>query len=192
MRLFIAVDVDSIGIEKIKTLQECLRKERVDVRLTKPETWHVTLKFLGETEEKKLAQIKVACDEIADKFTPFPLEISGVSAFPNPKMPRVLFVNLNASAGLSELVKEIENGVERLGFQKENRPFHSHVTIARIKDTMAFLKTAKEFMAVFSSEGEKIHHKFIATEFHLYESRLTKSGPEYMRLYSFKFCSRLH
>lgn len=187
LRLFIAVDIDKEGLAKIKSFQDRMRAEKTEVRWTRPDTWHVTLKFLGETDSAKVKEIEKICNEIRISHAPIPLEINGVSGFPGAKAPRVLFVNLKESEELKRLAWEIESGVEKLGFQKENRPFHPHVTIGRIKDAGAFLGTSKDFLPVFTAEGKKLLHEFTASEFYLYESKLSKSGPEYTRLLSFDF-----
>lgn len=94
---------------------------------------HVTLKFLGDTPNdlREAIQQRIA-QAVADQ-PPFDLHAEGIGAFPNADRPSVLWAGLKPTAPLVALAQRLENALEPLGFARESRPFHPHLTLARIK-----------------------------------------------------------
>lgn len=182
LRLFIAIDIDEEAINNIKILQNDLRKFKANLKWTEPETWHITLKFLGETKKDLISEIEKKCKIIGLKYTPFYLSFKGLSAFPNLRMPRVVFIDCDGGDMLKKIVNDIEIELETLGFEKEKREFHPHLTLARIKDLNGFLKTGKELLKHISSLQKLNFERNHIKEFHLYESVLSSKGPKYIKL----------
>src|SRR5271166_4795922 len=100
MRLFVALDIDEPIRQRITTFRDEMRRLAPDVRWVGPETFHVTLQFLGET--KKLDEIRSALKSI--HCAPIELAFRGAGFFPSPKVPRVFWVGIEADAHLQELV----------------------------------------------------------------------------------------
>lgn len=127
VRCFIAVNLS----EGIKRELEKLQKnfEDLPLKFVKPESMHITLKFLGEVEEPRLRRLMEKMDEIRAKS--FTIRVSDLGVFPNERVPRVLWAG--ASGDFGEVHQEVERVTSELGFPKEKRAFHPHVTIARIK-----------------------------------------------------------
>jgi len=122
---------------------------------------HLTLQFLGEIDNPK----EVAENLRKIDHSQFYLEFTGVGAFPNPKKPHVIFVNTNDEP--IELAKKVQEATKI----PVDKPFKSHITIARCK-SHAELPKHKYF-------------KFKVIEFILYKSYLTKKGPIYTKIEKF-------
>lgn len=134
IRTFIAIELSNAVRQKIAELQEELKRDREKISWTKPENIHLTLKFLGDTEESKISFIADALTEIASDYKLFDLSVSGLRVFPNFRRPRVLWVGLpNPPTALIEIAKKIEAHLAEIGFAKEDRPFSPHLTIGRVK-----------------------------------------------------------
>jgi 2'-5' RNA ligase len=97
---------------------------------------HLTLKFFGEIEKTSVADFSKAISRAVTGLQPFPIRLQQTGAFPNHRQPRVLWIGVNdVSAKLVELHARLEEESARVGFAKEMRPFHPHLTIARLRET---------------------------------------------------------
>jgi len=133
LRTFIAALIpEEIKLEMNRYIMD-MKPHWEGVKWEKYEKLHLTLKFLGEVEESKIEEIKIALMESIKGYSPFMTGISGFGGFPSLKNPRVLFIGLSENRGLLRLQRKMEERLEPLGFKKESRIFISHVTIGRIK-----------------------------------------------------------
>lgn len=104
------------------------------VRWVRPEGIHLTLKFLGDVPIDSIDQISATLKRICHGYIPFTVNISEFGCFPNFRRPRILWVGVqDLSTQLSDLHGEIEDGLSKLGFEREARRFHPHLTIGRVK-----------------------------------------------------------
>ena len=103
------------------------------VRAVLPDTLHVTLKFLGDTDEQLLPRIKAEVTRLAGQFAPCELRLRGLGVFPNLSRATVVWVGLNGAETLRELTAELETALEGLGIPRDARAFQPHLTVARIK-----------------------------------------------------------
>ncbi len=134
IRAFVAANLDPDLRDRIARIQERLRESRADVAWVRPENLHLTLKFLGQVEEAAFGAVAGAIGLVAAAHAPFRLTFSGLGAFPQPRTARVVWVGVGEGAGgLAELHAELEAGLEPLGFQREARPFTSHLTLGRVR-----------------------------------------------------------
>ncbi len=146
IRTFIAIDLPDAVRQNIAALQEELKRDREKISWTKPENIHLTLKFLGDTDESKIDDIANIISGIASEYPAFRLNVSDLGVFPNFRRPRVLWVGLpNPPAALLEIAEKIESGLAEMGFAKEARPFSPHLTIGRVKAPLSdrFIKRLK-------------------------------------------------
>ena len=127
MRLFVALDIDADIRDRIADFRNQMRPLAPDVRWVGPETFHVTLQFLGET--KKLDEIQRALRQV--KGSPIAIAFRNAGFFPNPKSPRVFWVGIEADEHLQELVSSIARVLQPLGFERDAGPFKPHLTLAR-------------------------------------------------------------
>src|SRR5262249_24029484 len=101
-------------------------------RWVAPESIHITLKFLRELPEKRIEDIDTAV--IGLTWKPFAISVRGVGFFPGTRSPRVFWAGM-AAPTMQNLAEQLDNRMERLGFEKEQRAFRPHVTLARARDS---------------------------------------------------------
>ena len=170
MRCFIAIDLEN---DYFKELQSQIK----DIKGTFPKSFHLTLKFLGEVEENKADKIKELLRKI--RFEQFNIYSSNIGFFPNENYIRVVWVGLEPRDRIIELQKKIDNELLKL-FPKEKK-FEPHITLARIK----YIKDKGKFKELVKNiKVEKIEFK--VDNFKLMKSTLTKQGPIYEVIETFK------
>jgi 2'-5' RNA ligase len=173
MRLFVAVQVPKELREKIAGLGREIEGDGIIP--VKQQNMHITLKFIGEVQEKQLEDIKERLSKI--KFGGFRCAIKGVGVFPSENYIRVVWAGIESGGALESLAKEVISGLKGHG---DDDRFTAHLTIARVKkktDLGEFLEKHKE--EDFGS--------FEVTHFELIESRLGgPKGPEYHTVAGFE------
>lgn len=181
MRLFVAVNLPSDIRERLAAAQERLRGAQADVSWVRPENIHVTLKFLGETEEKRLDRIRPALLEVARGRAPFTIRVSGLGSF-GGRVPRVVWVGVEAGAEpLSGLAKDVEAAMAPLGFPKEKRGFSAHLTLGRVRSP----KNAAALLAALGQADAGPFGTVEVTRFELMQSELRPTGSVYTVLEKF-------
>jgi RNA 2',3'-cyclic 3'-phosphodiesterase len=185
LRLFIATDLSADQRAACAQLIENLRK---GVQFTKaypkwvePNAMHLTLKFLGDVDSARVPQIAQALDPVASTIKAFTMGFKGLGVFPSERQPRILWVGVQA--GHREVL-QLQFGVERalnaLGFPPEDRPFHPHLTLARIKST----RGAEALMDVVHSHRDSDLGQATVDHMTLYQSTLLPEGPVYKALHT--------
>lgn len=178
MRSFIAIELPEGVKSAISELQQELKKCRADIRWVKPDNIHLTLKFLGDTEEKSLGKIVEAAKAACAGNGGFALETRGVGVFPDMRAPRVLWVGISDSDSLTGLQKDIENGLAKLGFSPEKRRFSPHLTLGRFRSS-----SGKEGLYDKIEEYKYLSLGLIEVKtIFLIKSDLTPSGAEYTKI----------
>jgi RNA 2',3'-cyclic 3'-phosphodiesterase len=186
VRLFVALDLPLNVRQELEQLVAQLSPKCPSARWVRPEGIHITLKFIGYTDAKKLDALLAALEPIRSP-RPLELEFRGLGFFPNERRPRVLWCGVEAPKELAELVADIELALESMNVPPESRPFVPHLTLARF-DSGEVGRAEMESLARAAEERKA--HSFgsaRATEFYLYESVLKRSGAEYKRLHTFPF-----
>ncbi len=180
VRLFVALELSDRQKTEVGDFQEMAKKYLQGVRWVKPENIHLTLKFLGETEEKKVEVIKEAIDYACTGFRPFSISYGGAGVFPNERKARVLWVGPKEGLeSLGDLAGNLEEKMAAVGYKKEKRSFHPHLTIGRLRNPLPENSIKK-----FLSEGTGfVTSSLIIDRVVLFESNLTRSGPIYKPLY---------
>ena len=179
MRLFVAIEILPEIRDRIMEFVSTIRPQLGNVRWSRPEGLHITLKFLGNVPDEE----RIAIEEKLRKMQvpPFSLGIGDAGAFPNAKSPRVLWVGLDAPADLARLAEQVDIAMSSLGFEREQRAFTPHVTLARFNGRGNKVNVS----AALSSVPKAGFGTMTATEFHLYESKLSSQGSRYIKLASF-------
>lgn len=135
VRTFVAVLLDEGIRERISDVQERAMKLASGVRWVPPANFHVTLKFLGDVRRDKLSHVQTAIDEVVRELPAFDMKIGGMGVFPTPKRPRVIWVGVeDGRKELIELAKAVEARLVEARFEKDEKPFRSHITIGRVKE----------------------------------------------------------
>ena len=136
IRTFIAINIPDDVRAAIGEFQGTLREHRADVKWVRPESIHITLKFLGDVEATRIKKIARSIDETVKDVEPFAVSVQGVGTFPNDRRPRVLWVGVRTGADiLSDVAARIDGALSGLGFQKEKRRYSAHLTLGRVRST---------------------------------------------------------
>lgn len=137
IRTFIALELFSEIRQELSKIQGELKKSGADAKWVKPENIHLTLKFLGSTPSDKIETINQILLDISSRFPVFEMSLSQLGAFPKIESPRVIWIDIKeGKETLQTLVKEIEEKLSSLGFPPEDRPFQTHITLARIRSSL--------------------------------------------------------
>jgi 2'-5' RNA ligase len=175
VRTFIAIDLEPGMKIALQGLIRALKATGADVRWAQTNGLHLTLKFLGEIDEQKSAVVKRTLRKVAGGHASFPLRLEGKGAFPGEHNPRVLWAGFAAETGLLAFQDELERELEREGFPREERAFHPHLTLGRVKGPSrvreAMLELGKHR---WESLGEMTVHRVA-----FFESRLRPEGADY-------------
>ena len=140
-RLFIAVNLpphlQALVLTKIKILKASVSNHK-DIRWVTPESLHITLKFLGNTEYAYINDIKDSIKTVAGANIRFSVMLNQVGMFASRGKPRVIWIGLKDQAKqLRKLHHELDETLAKLGFKPENRDFKPHLTIGRVRDSLS-------------------------------------------------------
>ena len=136
LRAFIAVELPTAMLQRLGTeiakLQE-LEGGRA-IRWVESEAIHLTLQFLGEIDDRTAGLIAGSLDEVCANYARMSLEVGGLGGFPNLNRPRVIWIGIREpDRSLSKLQSEIEGGVSKVGMDAEDRTYHPHLTLGRLR-----------------------------------------------------------
>jgi len=175
-RGFIAIDITATP--QILILENEIEKTGADVKLVEPENIHITLKFLGDTEEKFIEAIEQSMKEAVKAIKPFPITLRGTGVFPNKNYMKVIWVGILDNDQIKPIAQQIDTRLASLGFKKEARGFSPHLTIGRVKTS----RNKEKLLQILE------HHQneeFTVQEVQaivLKKSELTQKGPIYTTL----------
>jgi 2'-5' RNA ligase len=179
IRSFLAIELPKPILRKIEEVQGDLRSTHADVRWVNPEKIHLTLKFFGNIEESRIDPIFKSIEEPIRNTLPFSLKVQGVGAFPNLKNPRVIWMGLvDGREILVSFQKQIETQFEEIGFQSEDRPFHPHLTLGRMKSS----RGKEELVGRMERHKEEEFGDLQVERMVLFKSDLKPTGPIYTPL----------
>ncbi|HJU53348.1 MAG TPA: RNA 2',3'-cyclic phosphodiesterase [Pyrinomonadaceae bacterium] len=180
VRVFCAVELPTEARERAAEHAARLRERFSEVRASWPraENLHLTLKFLGEIEEGRVEALSKAAERAARLSRPFKLSIEGAGAFPRRGVPRVLWLGVtDSSSGLARLQNHLEDECEREGFEREERSFHPHLTLARLRAQQGARALAQSHQETGFGSIE-----FPVTELVVMRSELGPGGSRYTTL----------
>ncbi len=180
MRAFIAIDLPDSLQATLAATQGEFRQSAPDARWSRPEGIHLTLKFLGEISDAQTKQVVETLAQLGP-FEPFEIEVNGFGWFPNAQRPRVFWAGITAPPALAELAAKIEARLEKTGFAREDRTFSPHLTLARFKVP----RPQPDLSAAVASRAQGSLGKFKASEFFLFESKLSPQGSQYRKVMRF-------
>lgn len=179
MRAFIAVTLPKEIKKSLKHLQCQLQVSTAGIKWVEPENIHLTLKFLGEVEEKKIVKLKGILEEALKDKTEFLISLSSLGVFPDSGFPRIIWIGINRNNDKVKLIaEELENKTAQIGVIKGKKAFSAHITLGRIK-----LNLDRENLI---GQLKKLEHdlpreelEFLVNKITLFKSTLTAQGPIY-------------
>jgi 2'-5' RNA ligase len=178
MRTFIAIEIPAEVKKAVsETIADIKKANLIEGNFVKGEQLHITLKFLGEVQEKDVEKVNSVLEEISKTTKKFQVELKGLGHFNE----RILWVG-GESEELTNLANGVDKSMSKLGFAKEIRPFAIHLTLCRIKN----LKNSKRFSEFIAKCKDKSFGKFVVDEMKLMKSTLSEEGPIYEEIKGFK------
>jgi RNA 2',3'-cyclic 3'-phosphodiesterase len=175
-RGFIAIDIKTTP--QITTFEKEIEKTGADVKLVEPGNIHITVKFLGDTDENHIDAIEQSIKESVRAIKPFPITLKGTGVFPSQNYVKVLWIGIIDEGNIETIAHAIDKKLEPLGFKKENRGFSPHLTVGRVK-------TAKNKDQLLKVIGNYKAMEFTIQNVQsiaLKKSELTPKGPIYTTL----------
>ena len=179
MRLFTAIDLPATVLLRMERLLVALRSE-AQIKWSPLDNLHITTKFIGEWPEERLAELTAALSCLS-RSGGFSLELKGVGWFPTERSPRVLFLGVESSKGLSELAANTNRCLEKLGIALDKRDFTPHLTLAKVRQPVP-LNRLKQRLGEF---GEITLGSFPVSSFGLFRSDPGSNGSRYRKLHAF-------
>jgi 2'-5' RNA ligase len=174
LRLFVAMDVPEPLKMALAAAVAPFRDRIPGARWTNLDGWHVTLKFLGATWPRVVANVDAAVASVAAGSAPFETAITELGVFPSPRRARVVWAGLSDAGGrFANLVRSLD---ERLAddFEPEDRPFTPHLTVARLTPTRDINEFAPGLVGTSVAS-----EPFLTTHLVLYRSHLSPKGATY-------------
>ena len=174
-RIFIAIKIEpENNLQRIhSSLKSLLGSEKIN--WVDPANIHLTLAFLGDTEEDRIKVAAIMLKQKCTGFGEFDFNLSGTGVFKDYWDPRVILIGIENSEKLVKLHNEIKTGLEDTGFKTGDRPFRPHITIGRIK----FLRDPGALRAAVEKYKDSEIQKVSVKEVILFESILKPTGPVY-------------
>ena len=194
MRLFLALDIDDAIRERIARFVDGVRNFASDARWVKPESLHVTLKFIGEQPEAVIDRIKQAMAEV--QVPAAEIHFRGYGFFPTVNAARVFWIGMESGPQLQALAAAIDDTMPGLGIPEEARAFSPHLTLARgpggrssgsphrskgDRPNRTFQLLQQKLAALPTPEFGTMSPR----EFFLYQSQLSPKGSTYTKLAKF-------
>ena len=194
MRIFIGIDLDSEIRGRLERFLEGVQGFAPDARWVRPESLHITLKFIGEQPQERVEAIAERLRQIEGGA--IEIRTAGYGFFPTAKAPRVFWIGIQADPQLAALAQSIDSATGELGIAREDRPYSPHLTLARAGagrssgspkwrkgdgPNSAFAVLEKRLAAM----GELDFGAMTAREFILYQSQLSSKGSKYTKLQRF-------
>ena len=191
MRVFVALDLDNAIRSRLELFLDGVRGFAPDARWVRPESMHVTLKFIGERPSDAVEEIKRALAAI--RAGAIGISVRGYGFFPTSKAPRVFWVGIGAGPELTVLAKSVDQATAALGVPTEEHEYSPHLTLARRGGSGAprWRKGDRE-NPTFQPLQEKLaampgleFGTMTAREFFLYQSQLMPGGARYTKIARF-------
>lgn len=192
MRLFVALDIDDNIRSRILRFVEGIRGFAPGVRWMRPESLHVTLKFIGEKPEEDNGKIKEELASIAAGA--FEVNFCGYGFFPSVRAPRVFWAGIDGGDALTSLAAAVDETLAKVEIPKEEHSFSPHLTLARGGRGSGSPRREKGDAphSSFQHLQEKLAARPVpefgtmsAREFFLYQSQLSPAGSTYTKLARF-------
>jgi 2'-5' RNA ligase len=179
-RLFIGISLPDAYRKSLKPFTKRLSElTDASVNWSRPDTWHLTLKFLGETDEARIPALKTALAAV--DFTAFTLRAGGAGAFPEARRPKVLWLGLTKGAEqAAALARSIEDTLAALDIPREKKPFRPHLTLGRVRKP-----APGDWTTVLDAAAAREWPSFTVTHFTLWQSTLAPEGATHTPLAGF-------
>jgi len=181
-RIFIALKIDPGDnlIRMISTIRSLLGSEKIN--WVDPVNLHLTLAFLGDTDEERIKIADIAIRGKCRGSGEFSFDLRGTGVFRDFRDPRVIWAGIGECSRLTSINDLIMSGLKDTGFRLEERPFRPHLTLGRIK----FIKNSRALESAIQKYRDIYFQQVNISEVIMYESILKPEGPVYKPVSRFK------
>ncbi len=183
-RIFIAIDISGEAKQFVLEYSSTLRGQWPELRIgwEPAEKLHITLRFLGDADQAKVADIIRAATDAVAYIPEFHVAITGTGVFPGKRRPRVLWLGVEDKTGILEEIKSnLDHAFEKIDYSREGRPFRPHLTIARLRQPEQSRKLAE-----FHLNSDVGPIGFVVSNVSVYSSRLEPAGSIHTIVKSFR------
>lgn len=176
MRLFVAIEMSEPIRRALEQAIDQLRSSRTPVKWVEPQNIHLTLKFLGEVPEARLERARQIVRDCAASAVPFDLIVKGAGAFPDMRRPRVVWAGAcDQPPVAAALAAQLNERMEEIGVEREERPFQNHVTLGRMREP----RPAPELTEALKAFAQREFGMMRVEQITLMRSDLRREGPLY-------------
>lgn len=172
-RAFISVDI--VPEDRLVALLDRLRGARADLKIVRPELLHLTLKFLGDTEESLVPEVMGRISDSSRGVAPFKIRLKGMGAFPSMSNIRVVWVGIEEGKALERIASKLDSSLGELGFEKEKRGFVPHLTLARTRSP----RNIANVQEILRENAATDYGEYLIDRIFLKKSVLQPTGPLY-------------
>jgi 2'-5' RNA ligase len=192
LRLFVAIPIPEPVRNEMTRVQrelQSLAPPRA-IRWTRPEQFHLTLRFLGGVPVARLENLKAAVGAVCANARPLPLRAAGVGFFPNARSPRVVWAGIqDAEQLLIDLQKQIEAAVQPFTAMRGAENFTGHATLGRVRDLKR--SDAGKLAAQAQAIGNRRFGEWMAREIEIVQSELSSAGASHRSLAAFPLAGKI-
>ena len=179
LRAFIACGISEAVRDRVRELRERLCRLEAEVKWARPESMHLTLRFLGNIGPDQVDLIDQALAGAVAGVKPVSIEVRGFGLFPSEKRPRVIWLGLSRGGPeLAALFERLERELIARGLGPADKPFSPHLTLGRVKSPRGLERALK----ALAREAEQSFGGFVADRVILFQSRLRPEGALYTPL----------
>jgi 2'-5' RNA ligase len=179
MRLYLGCPLPSTTERELDNVIRTLKERDGAVRWVASKNIHLTIRFLGDTDERLVDDIAQKVDTIARQFPAVHTVIDKLGAFPNLRKPRIIWAGIQSGIEtLAQVAAAAELSVQDLGFEAETKGFKAHLTLGRVRD-----RRKPEELVSFLSDYQLTPIPVLFDRVVLFKSTLTPTGPIYERLH---------
>ena len=176
LRAFLAIPLPEDLRRRTRQLQKELSPNLPDIRWARPESLHLTLRFLPDLPEETVEKIGQIMLSVGTLIPPFRIDVTALGTFPGPSRARVLWLGIDGGTALGELFHALDERLATIGLPRETRPFTPHLTLGRWRRPGTVPPDLRQRRAALILGG------FQADRIILFESRLAASGAIHLPL----------
>jgi RNA 2',3'-cyclic 3'-phosphodiesterase len=190
-RLSIGIPIESpMSVQQVELWKKDACLNRNVLNWTIPGNWHITLFFLGSTEESAVSVLQQLIEESFRNVQVYQTELKGVGVFPNTNNPKVLWLGLADLQPILSAYSQLGELLQQNGFSYDQKPLKPHLTLARVKRA----NHPSEFQSLLDKYQETVFDRIEIQSVALFESISKSEGPVYKPLYVKKtgLITRIH
>lgn len=172
-RAFISADIEPSAA--LVSILGGLASSRADLKIVRPELLHLTLKFLGETEEDAVDGISERMKRACEGIPPFTIWLKGMGAFPSLSNIRVVWVGIENGRPLQDIAAKLDESMKDFGFERDKHGFKPHLTVARARSG----RNIANVQEILRGSAASDFGQYLVDRIRLKKSVLSPKGPTY-------------